>query len=466
MAQNQYGTRRPPMQPLLVVALLLGVAVGLLVGWQVLPVKWYDTDPSDLRVSHQMNYCMMVADSLVVTGDVDLAKRRLMELTDDDTTWEQVADLVQRAALERKNTGDDASSLRLQRMAQALGMPAVQAAPFEAPRKQVLLPQVSPLYLLAIAVFVAAMVLIVWVLARLLGQGRRQPVVARQPLYDTDQAPADPLTTFETGSAGPPWQSAETRQELDEARFERQAVAIEAVELDLQGELDEEEAEELYESEPDEAEPEPPQPRPTVAPRRAEIIAEREPEEDEWNNLIEEIEGEEPEEAQPEPSWPEPSPASQQALEELPEAPFNALGVFQAIYQHGDDAFDCSYSIEADGEFLGETGVGITDLISGSESEPKVDALEVWLFDKSDIRTVSKLIVSEHAYRDEALRNRLLSKGDLVLAQPGQTLLLETKSLQLTATITACSTASIEGAPNSYFTRLDLELVAERADDL
>jgi len=487
MAQDQYGMPRPVRLPLIVLALVLGVVIGLIVGWQVLPVKWYDTDPSDLRVQHQMNYCMMVADSLVVTGDVELAKQRLMELTDDDTTWEQVADLVQRAALERKNAGDDASALRLQRMAQALGMPAVQAAPFEAPQKQVLLPSRTVLYLVAIAVFLAAMALVVIVVVRLLNQGRRreeEEPLTREELWEPAEEASAPA--FETGSAGPPWQPERDRQSAEQALSRRAAPAA-PIEIDLQGEQEEEkrlyepeiedvdlgELEDLDESAIDEAEPEPPRPAPPAyitPPRRVEIIEEREPEEEEsLEDLIEQIGEEEQEETEEEQYeetiGPEPTPAARQAVEEPPEAPLDALGVFKAEYRHGDDAFDCSYSIESDGEFLGECGVGISDVLSSASDEPLVDAFELWLFDKGDIRTVSRVIVSEYAYRDEALRNRLMAKGELVVAQPGATVQLETKSLQLTATVIRCDYAPDDDMPNGYFARLDLELVAERADE-
>ena len=48
------GSRRYAL--LLVVAgLLAGIGIGLVLGWQVWPVSWYDTDPSDLRVQHQID---------------------------------------------------------------------------------------------------------------------------------------------------------------------------------------------------------------------------------------------------------------------------------------------------------------------------------------------------------------------------------------------------------------------------
>ena len=67
--------------------LALGVLIGLVLGWYAFPVRWYDTDPSDLRLRHQMDYAVMVADAFALNGDVDLARQRLAELMDDDTTW-------------------------------------------------------------------------------------------------------------------------------------------------------------------------------------------------------------------------------------------------------------------------------------------------------------------------------------------------------------------------------------------
>ena len=85
------------------------------------------------------------------------------------------------------------------------------------------------------------------------------------------------------------------------------------------------------------------------------------------------------------------------------------LGHWFTTYELGEDTYDESFSIETQmGEFLGECGVGISEMV-GVGDPAKVTAFEVWLFDKSDIRTVTKVLMSEHAYQDEALRARLAS---------------------------------------------------------
>jgi len=58
-------------------------------------------------------------------------------------------------------------------------------------------------------------------------------------------------------------------------------------------------------------------------------------------------------------------------------------------YSLGDDLFDDVFSIEADGQFLGEYGVAIADA-TGVGGPKKVSAFEVWLFDKNHIRQPPK----------------------------------------------------------------------------
>jgi hypothetical protein len=136
------------------------------------------------------------------------------------------------------------------------------------------------------------------------------------------------------------------------------------------------------------------------------------------------------------------------------------LGHFFTTYQLGEDTYDESFSIETPmGEFLGECGMGISETI-GSGDPDKVTAFEVWLFDKSDIRTVTKVLMSEHCYRDEGMRNRLASKGDAVLAQPGAPFLLETSGLQVQVEVTDLMYGEDEQPPNSFFSKLTVELVA------
>ena len=109
---------------------------------------------------------------------------------------------------------------------------------------------------------------------------------------------------------------------------------------------------------------------------------------------------------------------------------------FHTTYTRGHDAYDDSFSIEnSNAEFLGECGVGIAESI-GANVPKNVTALEIWLFDKSDIRTITKVVMSDHAFFDDALKAKLAPKGEPVLARETETIVLETASLIINAEIT------------------------------
>ena len=134
------------------------------------------------------------------------------------------------------------------------------------------------------------------------------------------------------------------------------------------------------------------------------------------------------------------------------------LAQFITTYRQGDDLYDDSFSIDSvNGAFLGECGVGIAETI-GVGDPKKVTALEVWLFDKNDIQTVTKVLMSEHANNDPALRQRLLSKGEPILIEPGMRFIMETASLQLEAHVIDMVYARGPLPENSYFSRLTLEV--------
>jgi hypothetical protein len=133
------------------------------------------------------------------------------------------------------------------------------------------------------------------------------------------------------------------------------------------------------------------------------------------------------------------------------------LTQFATTYALGDDRYDMSSSIETSGgDFLGECGVGISETI-GTGTPEKVTALEVWVFDKNDVRTVTKVLMSEFAFNDSALRAKLAPKGDAVLARSGEVIELKTQTLKINARIVDVVYGS--GAPtNSYFQQVTLEL--------
>lgn len=143
---------------------------------------------------------------------------------------------------------------------------------------------------------------------------------------------------------------------------------------------------------------------------------------------------------------------------------YESLGVASPITQSmttyvlGDDLYDESFSIDSPaGEFMGEYGVGVSETI-GVGDPKKVTALEIWLFDKNDIKTATKVLMSENAYNDLASRQRLEAKGELVLIEPQKQVVLETATLQLLANLTDVEYGQGPLPQNSYFERVTLEL--------
>ena len=162
----------------------------------------------------------------------------------------------------------------------------------------------------------------------------------------------------------------------------------------------------------------------------------------------------------------EPTP-SMQAVElskQTEKTNFEALGLEPPItqimttYVLGDDLYDESFSIDAPGgDFMGEYGVGVSETI-GVGDPKKVTALEIWLFDKNDIKTATKVLMSPYAYHDANTRARLEPKGELVLMEAQKQVILETETLQLLATIAEVEYGTSALPEKSYFERVTLEL--------
>ncbi len=69
-------------------ALLVGILIGLIIGWGIWPVKWTNAYPQDLRAAERNEYLAMVAESYAANPNVELAQARL-------ATW-SAADLPRR----------------------------------------------------------------------------------------------------------------------------------------------------------------------------------------------------------------------------------------------------------------------------------------------------------------------------------------------------------------------------------
>ena len=155
---------------------------------------------------------------------------------------------------------------------------------------------------------------------------------------------------------------------------------------------------------------------------------------------------------------PKPAPVQPQQPVYQVQGAETPIAQFMTTYKLGVDMYDDSFSIDSPtGEFLGECGVGISKNI-GVGDPKKVTAFEVWLFDKNDIQTVTKVLMSENAYNDPATLQELQAKGEPLLIAPGTEVLLQTATLQLTARIVDMNYGQGALPQNSFFDRLTLEL--------
>jgi len=134
------------------------------------------------------------------------------------------------------------------------------------------------------------------------------------------------------------------------------------------------------------------------------------------------------------------------------------LAQFMSTYLRGDDLYDDSFSIETPSDdFLGECGVAISEATNG-EMGKDVYAIEVWVFDKVDIHTSTRLLFSDHAFHDQEARTRLEPRGEAILASPGGEFTLETASLRLHVRVVDLAYVTGSQPPDRFFERLTLEL--------
>jgi flagellar basal body-associated protein FliL len=138
------------------------------------------------------------------------------------------------------------------------------------------------------------------------------------------------------------------------------------------------------------------------------------------------------------------------------------IAQFMSSYMFADDRYDESFTFDApNGAFLGECGISISDLIGVGEPK-KISAFDVWLFDKNDIQTVTKVIMSKHAFNDPAIRQRLEIRGEPILAEPGKLFRLETATLRMEGRIVDVSYGDLPLPADSYFHRNTIELAVYR----
>ncbi|MCB0166941.1 MAG: hypothetical protein KDI79_22130 [Anaerolineae bacterium] len=133
------------------------------------------------------------------------------------------------------------------------------------------------------------------------------------------------------------------------------------------------------------------------------------------------------------------------------------LKQWRGTYTLGQDNYDEFFTIETeDGDFMGESGIGIMDSVPGT-SPKQVLSFDVGLFDKTDITTLSRVVMSDYAFNDDTLRAKVEAnpQAEAVLAEPGTKFSFDTTALRVDAEIEEVEYGDAE---KKYFSKLTSNL--------
>ncbi len=76
-------TRRARRLLFFALAILVGIAAGVIYGWVINPVEYVDTGPHSLRIDYKTDYILMVAELFQQENDIYAAVARLVFLGDE-----------------------------------------------------------------------------------------------------------------------------------------------------------------------------------------------------------------------------------------------------------------------------------------------------------------------------------------------------------------------------------------------
>jgi hypothetical protein len=134
------------------------------------------------------------------------------------------------------------------------------------------------------------------------------------------------------------------------------------------------------------------------------------------------------------------------------------IGEFMAAYHMGEPGYDEAFDIhDASGAYVGQCGMGLGSTASAARNADQIAAMQVWLWDTSDPDTQTKVLMSEAAYRDTALRDQLAGEHPAMPVRPRTDFELETYNLLVRGVVEKIDYADLEPA-GSYFAEMVVRL--------
>ncbi len=118
----------------------------------------------------------------------------------------------------------------------------------------------------------------------------------------------------------------------------------------------------------------------------------------------------------------------------------DVLATFEANYAFGIQSYDQSFTITApDGELLGACGMGMNESLDREAADTgQVRLLEIWLYDRSAVRSISQLLVSpgfDATLLDDHTDTDSTNRSPPLELKPGMTCGLRSRHIQLDCTI-------------------------------
>jgi len=110
------------------IGLVVGIGLGLYLGWVAWPAEFTNANPSVLQTNHRRDYVLMIADAYAVDGDLAAAQERAASLGEDGQEFlmATLLDMILRGEQE----GD---TRRLARLADDLGLYSPAMEPYLTP---------------------------------------------------------------------------------------------------------------------------------------------------------------------------------------------------------------------------------------------------------------------------------------------------------------------------------------------